>query len=320
MATQAADFSGSEFQVLPTNAAVKITGVHETHKNYLAVESSQGPLAVSVILDDGTYKVLVRTSNGSERQTVSKSAVAVPWWRRVIGGGVGLPQLLSAVSPSLPARSLRLSRDLSVPSELLAMEERQVIRSYKFGLAYIGGQQSSEADLFANTQENTSPAFRQFQEFLGEIIELKGWKGYRAGLDGYEIMFHVATFLPFNDKDKQQLERKRHIGNDIVVVIFSESEQPFKLGTITSQQNHVIAIVQPIDGEKYRLTMAAKSGVPEFTPELPEPTVFGRDPVSRDFLLHKLVNGERASYRSPSFAPKIARTRGVLLHDVASKH
>jgi hypothetical protein len=25
--------------------------------------------------------------------------------------------------------------------------------------------------------------------------------------------FHVSTMLPFNEQDKQQLERKRHIGN-----------------------------------------------------------------------------------------------------------
>lgn len=33
-----------------------------------------------------------------------------------------------------------------------------------------------------------------------------------------------------------QLERKRHIGNDIVVLLFSESEKPFDLSTITSKQ------------------------------------------------------------------------------------
>jgi RAP1 GTPase activating protein 1 len=69
-------------------------------------------------------------------------------------------------------------------------------------------------------------------EFLGEKIELKGWKKYRAGLDvsagttgehsiytvfkGYEVMFHVSTLLPFYSNDKQQLERKRHIGNLIL--------------------------------------------------------------------------------------------------------
>jgi hypothetical protein len=35
-----------------------------------------------------------------------------------------------------------------------------------------------------------------------------------------EIMFHVSTFLPFSPENPQQLHRKRHIGNDVCVVVF----------------------------------------------------------------------------------------------------
>ena len=34
------------------------------------------------------------------------------------------------------------------------------------------------------------------------------------------MMFHVSTLLPFFPADPQQVERKRHIGNDLVVIIF----------------------------------------------------------------------------------------------------
>jgi RAP1 GTPase activating protein 1 len=182
--------------------------------------------------------------------------------------------------------------------------------------------------------EKTSPAFQQFLTFLGEKIELKGWKGYRAGLDisegqtglhsyytkwqGYEIMFHVAPLLPMSTADKQQLERKRHVGNDIVVVIFVDSDQTFKLSSISSKQNHVFCFVKP-HGDGYMQSTLNKNGVPVYTPELPEPAYYERNAVSRDFFLHKLVNGERASYKSPSFAPKISRTRSVLLYDVAER-
>lgn len=33
-------------------------------------------------------------------------------------------------------------------------------------------------------------------------------------------MFHVSTFLPYTVGDTQQLQRKRHIGNDIVAIVF----------------------------------------------------------------------------------------------------
>lgn len=32
-----------------------------------------------------------------------------------------------------------------------------------------------------------------------------------------------------------------------------------------------------------------------------------------------VVNAERAIYKAPSFAPKLTRTRTVLLNDIASK-
>ena len=35
-------------------------------------------------------------------------------------------------------------------------------------------------------------------------------------------MFHVATYIPFTPEDRQQVERKRHLGNDIVVIVFKD--------------------------------------------------------------------------------------------------
>lgn len=45
------------------------------------------------------------------------------------------------------------------------------------------GKDSTSLPLPLPFVENTSPHFKQFLNFLGETIELKGWKGYRAGLD-----------------------------------------------------------------------------------------------------------------------------------------
>jgi len=39
-------------------------------------------------------------------------------------------------------------------------------------------------------------------------------------------MFHVAPLLPFQEDDKQRVERKRHLGNDVVLLIFLEGNQP----------------------------------------------------------------------------------------------
>lgn len=308
----------------------------------LATETPKGPLAISVIQDGTHYKVLVRSTNGAERLMVQASDVATPVWRRLLTLGPSPADVVQAVAPSISTQYLSLVKDPNCPKELLAMEERQVIRSYKFGFLYAAAGQTLEEQLFANNWDQTSPHFRQFLNFLGERIELKSWKGYRAGLDtndnqtgthsyytkwqGYEVMFHVGPMLPFTVKGEQQIERKRFIGNDIVVIIFQESDQPIKLNTFSSKQNHVFAIVRPhfekssaSEATGYHVSIVNKMGVPAYTPDLPEPTFIERNAMSRDFFFHKLVNGERASYRAPSFAPKISRTRSVLLYDVAER-
>lgn len=346
----------ADFRPCVTNSNAKVTGVHESllqecekdiiwyrenffgkpHQNYLAVESPNGPLAISVVRDeDKGFKALLRTTQGSERILVPSDAVKAPIFRKMFGLGPSSSAILHAVKNELPVQHLRACKDVNLPNELLAMEERQVIRSYKFGLAYLGRGQSKEEEMFRNKLEDTSSEFREFLNFLGETIELKNWRGYRAGLDvaldqtgkhsvytkwqGYEIMFHVSAMLPFVEGDHQQLERKRHIGNDIVVIVFQQDPStPFKLDTITSKQNHVICVVAP-NGDGYDIVVAPKDGVPPFTPDLPEPAHIKKDATSRDFFLHKLVNGERASYKAPSFASKISRTRRVLLADVADR-
>ena len=40
-------------------------------------------------------------------------------------------------------------------------------------------------------------------------------------------MYHVTTYLPFQEDDVQRVERKRHLGNDVVNIIFNDSGQPF---------------------------------------------------------------------------------------------
>eukprot|EP00732_Lithocolla_globosa_P005487 Lithocolla_globosa_v1_NODE_5701_length_1199_cov_185.523601.p1 type:complete len:357 gc:universal NODE_5701_length_1199_cov_185.523601:68-1138(+) len=337
-------------------AGAKIKGVHESllqecekdiiffkehflgkdHENYLAPESPVGPISVSVILADNTYKAIFRTDKGSERLQCSVSDVPVPWYRRLLGLGPSTNAKLSALSSDIPVQYLKPCKNPNLPNELLTMEERQVIRSYKFGLLYCAPGQSTEREMFNNTHENTSKEFKQFLNLIGEKIELKNWKGYRAGLDvvgnltgthsiytkwqGYEIMLHVSTLLPFNEHENQQLERKRHIGNDILVIIFQDGDSttPITLDTIDSRQNHVMCIIKP-QGDDYLINVGRKKGVPYFTPDLPIPAHMQKDTVSRDFLLHKLVNGERAAYKAPSFAPKIARTRAVLLKEVAQR-
>ena len=91
---------------------------------------------------------------------------------------------------------------------------------------------------------------------IAEKVELLGFDKYNGGLNvkenltgthSYytqfqenEIMFHVATEIPYNPNDPQQLGRKKFVGNDIVVVIFCDDRSvKFSPSQFRSQFNRI---------------------------------------------------------------------------------
>ena len=62
---------------------------------------------------------------------------------------------------------------------------------------------------------------------------------------GIEVMFHVSTLLPYEKNDPQKLQRKRHVGNDIVCVVFLEADSTdFSPACIKSHFLHTFILVQ----------------------------------------------------------------------------
>uniref|UniRef100_A0A3B5A0V7 Rap-GAP domain-containing protein n=1 Tax=Stegastes partitus TaxID=144197 RepID=A0A3B5A0V7_9TELE len=210
-------------------------------------------------------------------------------------------------------------------------DEHDVNNTFKFGVIYQRFGQVSEEELFRNNEE--TPAFSEFLQLLGDTVELQDFKGFRGGLDvshgqtgsqsiytvhrQQEIMFHVSTKLPFTEGDTQQLQRKRHIGNDIVAVVFQEEATPFVPDMIASNFLHAFILVQVeepcSDNTSYKVSVTAREDVPPFGPPLPNPAVFKKGQEFREFLLTKLINAELACYKSDRFARLEERTRAALL-------
>jgi RAP1 GTPase activating protein 1 len=122
-----------------------------------------------------------------------------------------------------------------------------------------------------------------------------------------EIMFHVSTLLPFNKLDNQQLERKRHIGNDIVTIIYQEENTPFAPDMIASNFLHAFIIIQKIPNKnhntltRYRVGVSARNGVPNFTPEIPNCATFEKSELFKEWLLMKLINAQNACCEAEKF-------------------
>jgi len=130
-------------------------------------------------------------------------------------------------------------------------------------------------------------------------------------------MFHVSTLLPDNAEDEQRLDRKRHIGNDVVIIVFLENdEDTFDPEWLTTQFTYVVVVLSEDRRLKaktgqsfYRMAVATKMGVKPFGPLLPRPAIFRKTQKFKRFLFTKLINAERAAMHSETFAKKSVDTR-----------
>ncbi|XP_062422032.1 rap1 GTPase-activating protein 1-like isoform X19 [Pungitius pungitius] len=299
------------------------------HFNYYSVDSALGHLVFSlkydVIGDQEHLRLMLRNKLKTHHDVIPISCLTefpnVVQMAKLVCEEVNVDRF----SPVLYPKASRL---------IVNFDEHVISNNFKFGVIYQKFGQTSEEELFGNNDE--SLAFVEFLEFLGEKIELHNFKGFRGGLDvahgqtgtesvycnyrNREVMFHVSTKLPYTDGDTQQLQRKRHIGNDIVAIVFQEENTPFVPDMIASNFLHAYIVVQVArpcsDDVLYKVSVTARDDVPFFGPALPNPAVFKKSPEFHEFLFTKLINAEYACYKAEKFAKLEERTRSALLESL----
>ncbi|KYQ89078.1 RapGAP/RanGAP domain-containing protein [Tieghemostelium lacteum] len=312
--------------------------LNQEHLNFLSIPTApNGPIGISIVQEKSgkNFLALIRTSTGNQRIKIPVENIKASWWRRLFRTGPSPFDVLKSVAPNYSG--LKLVTEPRLPQALLNLEEKQTIKGFKFGILYAQEGQNKEDEMFSNI--HTSPEFEEFLDFIGERVPLNGWTQFRAGLDvrtgttgshsiyqrwnNNEVMYHVSCMLPFNEKDKQQLERKRHIGNDIVVIVFQDGDTIYRPTTISSRQVHVVLLVKATTLESdpgqryYRLSVVSKDTVPQFGPPMPQNGLFKKNQAFKDFFYAKLLNAEKASYSAPILGVKLSRTRVALLKDVS---
>ncbi|XP_061818299.1 signal-induced proliferation-associated protein 1 [Nerophis lumbriciformis] len=318
------------------------------HQNFFGMDDRLGPVAISFRREEkeGTsgaqynYRIIFRTTEmKTPRGSILEESVPSAA-RHTTPRGLSPKRLLEFIMPELNLHCLRLaSNSPKVRDTLLKLDEQGLNFQRKVGVMYCRAGQSSEEDMYNN--ESSGPAFEEFLELLGDRVRLKGWEKYRAQLDNktdstgthslytryqdYEIMFHVSTMLPYTANNTQQLLRKRHIGNDIVTIVFQEpGALPFTPKSIRSHFQHVFIIVQVhepcTDNTYYRVAVTRSKDMPLFGPLFPKGARFPRSPAFRDFLLAKAVNAENAAEKSEKFRSMATRTRQEYLKDLAENY
>ncbi|XP_048348591.1 signal-induced proliferation-associated 1-like protein 3 isoform X2 [Sphaerodactylus townsendi] len=316
------------------------------HSNYFGVDEKLGPVAVSIRrekLQDQEhgpqyqYRIIFRTSELTTlRGSILEDATPTTTKHGTVRG-LPLKDVLEYVVPELNIHCLRLALNVpKVTEQLRKLDEQGLCQKHKVGILYCKANQSSEEEMYNN--EGAGPALEEFLDLLGEKVCLRGFSKYAAQLDtktdstgthslyttyhGYEIMFHVSTMLPYTPNNRQQLLRKRHIGNDIVTIIFQEpGAQPFTPQNIRSHFQHVFVIVcaqSPCtENVCYSVAVTRSKDVPPFGPAIPSRATFRKSTVFRDFLLAKVINAENAAHKSDKFHTMATRTRQEYLKDLA---
>ncbi|XP_049424677.1 rap1 GTPase-activating protein 1 isoform X5 [Epinephelus fuscoguttatus] len=314
---------------LETNSLAKIYRkqfMGKEHFNYYTMDAALGHLVFSmkydVIGDQEHLRLMLRTKLKTHHDVIPISCLTefpnVVQMAKLVCEEVNVDRFYPVLYP----KASRL---------IVTFDEHVISNNFKFGVIYQKFGQTSEEELFGNMEE--SPSFVEFLEFLGHKIELHDFKGFRGGLDvthgqtgtesvytnfhNKEIMFHVSTKLPYTEGDSQQLQRKRHIGNDIVAIVFQEENTPFVPDMIQSNFLHAYVVVQVenacTDNVTYKVSVTARDDVPFFGPALPDPAIFKKGPEFREFLFTKLINAEYACYKAEKFAKLEERTRSALL-------
>lgn len=163
-------------------------------------------------------------------------------------------------SPEPALRPIPLPDEEAVARSVKIFDRISSVDGHKVGVIYIGENQTKETEILANV--SGSADYIDFLDGIGTLTKLKGADFNTQGLDREydtdgqytfcwrdrvtEIVFHVTTQMPTNlEHDAQCINKKKHIGNDFVNIIFNDSGLPFKFDTFPSEFNYVNIVITP---------------------------------------------------------------------------
>lgn len=172
-------------------------------------------------------------------------------------------------------KPLLLPKTQVIDRAVKVLDQMPPYDTHKIGVVFVGaGQVNNEVSILSN--EYGSNRYAAFLTGLGKLIHLKDCDPdqiFLGGLDQYgddgeftycwhddimQAIFHIATLMPNRESDRGCCNKKRHIGNDFVMVVYNDSGEDYKLGTIKGQFNFVEVIIKPLDYECNLVTLQCR--------------------------------------------------------------
>lgn len=150
--------------------------------------------------------------------------------------------------------------------------------THKIGVLYVGsGQCNNETEILKN--RFGSFRYAEFLQKLGTLVSIRDAKEHNLYIDLdmadgqftyiwqddiVQVVYHVATLMPNKEQDPNCTEKKKHIGNDFVSIVYNESGEEYNLNTIKCQYNYASVIVEPLEMNSCRVYVRAKEDIKEY--------------------------------------------------------
>lgn len=227
------------------------------------------------------------------------------------------------------AAGLKLDRSIKALDRIYERD------SHKLGVVYVGPNQIHQNVILSNSAG--SPLYDAFVRGLGWEVNLETHEGYLGGLSQNgafgktsryfadfetEVMFHVITLMPTDPEDPQQVQKKKHVGNNLVNIIWSEHNREYQPNTISSQFNHVTIVVYPLDTSMLRVRIHCKHDkrhiMPVFGPLL-DGMVVPAAHIAR-LVRETAVNADRIAKAAFMHAKPPSELRANIISEIAARY
>ncbi|KAL5111794.1 Ral GTPase-activating protein subunit alpha-2 [Taenia crassiceps] len=170
-----------------------------------------------------------------------------------------------------------LKKSSGLVREIKNLDKRRSRQTYKIALVYVGPGQEEKQDILSNPRGSIE--FQRFASNLGWSVNLANHRGFTGGLqypeDGdvatyfaspaVEVIFHVSTQMPSaTDEDRHRMFK--HLGNDEVMIIWTEHWRSFRRSSLRTEFGDVLIIISPLSSGLFRIEIRKEPEIPFFGP------------------------------------------------------
>ena len=200
---------------------------------------------------------------------------------------------------SLTEQPVLLRDEEAVNRALSSFDRISALDGHKIGILFVDTAQTQEKEIMGNM--NGSSDYTAFIDRLGTLTRLHASSMNMQGLDRHtgtdgeytycwrdrvtEIVYHIITMMPtYSEDDPRYHQKKMHIGNDFVNIVWNNSGHAFHVNTIPSQVTMVYIVITPEaltsfrhDSKNgfYKVKVLTKPGFPSISPAAETKVVSG---------------------------------------------